>query len=773
MLKQSQARYSRTLVETVRRVYHPSISSAGAKHMGYAQFRRQSSRGYFIRYATVVAVILFLTSGGAAQAKPAGQSQAPSALDLTKYPGLMPELGQLLEKLQHEIQVPPARGRSRLLPLLPESTVFYAALPNYGEASHQALAIFEREVQQNPTLHAWWQQGDMAADGPKAEDALEKVYQLSQYLGDEIVVSGAAEGGKPPSLVILAELRKPGLKDFVQRMTKEFGGNSEPAVRVLDVQELATARDTRPTQQLVILVRPDFVVAALDVAALRSFNARLDKKSTEFASTPFGQRVAQAYEGGASLVVAADLQKIVSQIPVGTEQNQKIFQRSGFADVKYLVWEHKTVDGQAGSQMELTFTSPRHGVASWLAAPGQLGSLDFLSPKAVMAGAILLKDPAQIFDDIEALATAQNPNALAALAQMQQGLKLSLKDDLFSHLSGEIAYEADNVPSTNPAWRIILKVADPNEDPKRLQSTVDTLLATMHMAAQQSEDGGVTYHTLQIPSAQKTTEISYAFVDGYWIIASSRERVTEAIRLHRSGESLARSRKLLESMPPGHPSEVSALLYEDAAAVAAMGLRQVSPALAESLSHASAEASPMVIAAYGEESSLREASRSGGVDAGVILVAAAIAIPNLLRARIAANESSAVANIRTVNTAQVMYSSSYPQRGFAHDLATLGPDPRGPTASSAEHASFIDATLGNAICTADAWCTKSGYQFRITAECKKQMCQEYVVVGYPVGNNTGTRTFCSISDGVVRYRVGAPLTSAVSVAECQMWSPLR
>ena len=714
-------------------------------------------------------MIFLLTSSGGAQAKPTDHPAVPSPQDLTKYPGLLPEFGQLLEKLQHEVHPPPARGQSRLLPLLPELTVFYAALPNYGEASHQALAIFEREVQQNPTLRAWWQQGDLAADGPKVEDALEKVYQFSQYLGDEIVVSGAAEGGKPPTLVIIAESRKPGLKDFVQQMAKEFGGHSEPAVRVLDVQELATARDTPPAQQLVILVRPDFVVAALDVGALRSFNARLDRKSTEFASTPFGQRVAQAYEGGAAVVVAADLQKIVSQIPLGTDQNQKLFERSGFADVKYLVWEHKTADGQAGSQMELTFTSPRHGVASWLAAPGPLGSLDFLSPKAVIAGAARLKDPALIFVDLKDIATAQNPNALAALAQMEQGLKVSLRDDLLSRLSGEIAYEADNVPSTKPAWRAILKVNDPDH----LQATLNTLLATMHVNAQQSENGGVTYHTLEIPSAQKTTEISYAFVDGYWIVASSQETVAEAIRVHHSGESLARSKKFLAALPPGHPSEVSALLYEDPAAVAELTLRQVSPALAESLSHASAEASPMVIAAYGEESALREASRSGGVDAGAILVGAAITIPNLLRARIAANESSAVANMRIANTAQVIYSSSYPQRGFARDLASLGPDPRGTGSSSVDHASVIDATLGNASCTAGTWCTKSGYQFSITAVCKKQRCEEYVVVGTPISSNSGTRNLCSTSDGVVRYRSGPPLTSPVSVAECRAWSPLR
>ncbi|HYL16955.1 MAG TPA: hypothetical protein VEV41_28235 [Terriglobales bacterium] len=65
-----------------------------------------------------------------------------------------------------------------------------------------------------------------------------------------------------------------------------------------------------PQQRLAVLVRPDVVAAALDVAALRKFNARLDQRSGEFASTPFGQRVLQAYEGGAAIIGAADLHRI-------------------------------------------------------------------------------------------------------------------------------------------------------------------------------------------------------------------------------------------------------------------------------------------------------------------------------------------------------------------------------------------------------------------------------------------------------------------------------
>ncbi len=57
----------------------------------------------------------------------------------------------------------------------------------------------------------------------------------------------------------------------------------------------------------------------------------------------------------------------------------------------------------------------------------------------------------------------------------------------------------------------------------------------------------------------------------------------------------------------------------------------------------------------------------------IILIIAAIAIPNLLRARMAANESSAVAGIRTLTTAQVSYQSAYPTTGFGVALSNLGP----------------------------------------------------------------------------------------------------
>jgi len=724
-------------------------------------------RRCFLRCAIGIAAVLLVALGCRAQTAPRASPDMPWSKDLNTYPGLLSEFGKLVEKLEQNIQFPPGRSESRILPLLPESTMSYAAFSNYGDAAEQALKIFRQGLQESAVLRDWWQHGDLAADGPKLEDSLERFSRLHQYLGEEIVVAGLREG-RDPSLLLVAEVRKPGLKKFLQETIAQLGGGSKQGVRVLDLQELAAANDSGSSPGFVVLVRPDFVVAAVDLATLRSFNARLDRRGREFVSTPFGRRVVKEYEGGLTVLAAADVQRIMDEVPAGARQNAT-FQRSGFADVKYLVWEHKNVAGRDVSQTELSFGAPRHGSASWLAKSGPLNSLNFVSPKALLAGTVLLNNPAQIFEDLKELESASSSNPFASLEAFEKILKLSLKDDLLSTLGGELTVELDSLDPGKPGWKAILGVRDASH----LQQTLNTLLVAGHVEARQFEDGGVTYNTVRIPSSPAPMEIGYAFVDGYLVIGSSRELVAEAVRLHQHGGSLGKSSTLLASLPSGHTLEASALIYQDPIAMTALRLRQIAPEMAESLAQISRGATPAVVCIYGEESSIREASSSGKYDLGAVLVLAAMAIPNLLRSRIAANEASAVGSLRTVITAQVTYESVYPQRGYAPDLASLGTVPHGPVAGSQEHAGFIDETLANESCTGGAWCTKSGYRFTVRSICKQHLCEEYVVVATPVDSNTGTRNFCSTSDAIVRYKPGSRLPSPLSVAECRAWSPLQ
>jgi hypothetical protein len=736
--------------------------------MGYTQTRQQQFR-YLTKFSVAIALIFLAASSCAAQSAPPSQSPGiPGLQDLDNYPGLLPEFARLLEKLQQKIQFPPSRSESRLLPLLPESTVMYAAFSNYSETEHQALNIFRQELQESPVLRDWWQHGEVATTGPKVLDSLENVYQFSQYLGDEIVVSGATDGRNVTALIV-AEIRKPGLKKLLVQMLNELPDKSKPALRILDRQEMATA-DESAANEPVALVRSDYIVIGTDLATVRSFSARLDRGSREFVSTPFGRRVAQAYQGGATVLGAMDLQKILSLVPTGAKQEQVTFQHTGFADMKYLVWDHKTVAGQAVSQTELSFTGPRHGLAAWLAPPSPLGSLDFASPKAMMVAAIALTNPAQIFEDVKGLAGTSNAGPFATIAQFEKLLNLSLKEDVLAHLGGEIAVELDDVTPPKTVWKAMLQV----NDAKALQQTLNTLFAVGHLEPQQVEDGGVTYYTLRIPAAKTPFEIGYAFVDGYLIVASSQDKAAEAVRLHRTGESLGESKKFLAALPPGHPPGASALLYQDPLAMTALNLRQAEPEMAPIIAKLIGKTTPTVICAYGEETAIRGESTNRVFDASAVLMVAAIAIPNLLRARIAANEASAVGLIRVVETAQITYGATYPQRRFAPDLATLGPSPSGAKwPGSADHAGFIDETLGGASCSAGAWCVKSGFRFSLAAVCKEKACTEFVVVGTPVASNTGGRSFCSTSDGVIRSNTGPPLVSPVSVSECRAWSPIQ
>jgi energy-coupling factor transporter transmembrane protein EcfT len=148
----------------------------------------------------------------------------------------------------------------------------------------------------------------------------------------------------------------------------------------------------------------------------------------------------------------------------------------------------------------------------------------------------------------------------------------------------------------------------------------------------------------------------------------------------------------------------------------------------------------------------------------IILIIAAIAIPNLLRARMAANESSAVDSLRTLNTAEITYNSTYPDKGFTCNLSELGGGEGGGGVPDSHHAMLIDSVLARGL--------KSGYIFSVqgcTAE--NGVIVSYEIEAHPATRNqTGIRSFCAIEDAVIRVEPsGEAVTSA---AGCRDITPL-
>jgi len=155
----------------------------------------------------------------------------------------------------------------------------------------------------------------------------------------------------------------------------------------------------------------------------------------------------------------------------------------------------------------------------------------------------------------------------------------------------------------------------------------------------------------------------------------------------------------------------------------------------------------------------------------IILIIAAIAIPNLLRARMAANEASAVASVRTINTAEITYTSTYPTVGYAGTLAALGGAIGAACVPSSTTACLIDSVLANNGNPAGSG--KSGYNFTVTGGAAAGgVLVQYTVLATPLTiNQTGIRGFCSNEDAVVRVDPAGKASNAW--ATCLTFNPLN
>jgi type IV pilus assembly protein PilA len=129
----------------------------------------------------------------------------------------------------------------------------------------------------------------------------------------------------------------------------------------------------------------------------------------------------------------------------------------------------------------------------------------------------------------------------------------------------------------------------------------------------------------------------------------------------------------------------------------------------------------------------------------IILIIAAIAIPNVLRANIAANEAMAVGSVRAISTAETVYETAYSKQGFTCNLAALGGAP--PCSPSPEHACLIDQRLASG--------RKTGYVFELS-QCQSPEPNgpvvKYRIAALPViPNQSGTRIFCADESGEIKF----------------------
>ncbi|HXY50191.1 MAG TPA: prepilin-type N-terminal cleavage/methylation domain-containing protein [Terriglobales bacterium] len=147
----------------------------------------------------------------------------------------------------------------------------------------------------------------------------------------------------------------------------------------------------------------------------------------------------------------------------------------------------------------------------------------------------------------------------------------------------------------------------------------------------------------------------------------------------------------------------------------------------------------------------------------IILVIAAIAIPNMLHARIAANESSAAASLRAIASAEITYFNTYPAIGYSASLPDLGG--AAPCVQTPASACLLDPSLATAIPGSPG---KSGYVFQVTGIANGgAINSNYVTGGVPITpGSTGNRNFCSTSEQVLRIQTGVIGPPVNTLAAC-------
>ena len=528
-----------------------------------------------------------------------------------KYATVVTQLTALRNDLNTKVARPGVRYSSRFLDLVPDNTVVYAALPNISQQLAESHKIMKERISQNPALSEWWgknQQGGGAMD----DRVIDRVREFGSYLGDEIVVAAGMDAkGEPGDIVVLGELKDAaGFRAFAEKqlaeMTKDNAGAShvkfiDDPLSVAAPDEAAKAADAnaakaaasapaakktaagRPAkaaprhEELYVWVSNDLFVASPKLDAMRALETNLKTPGAgRFVGSSFHQRVSDVYKEGAGLIVAADLEKIVGQAlqreegskPDGARRMEG-FKQLGLLSLKHFVVEQKDVSAKTQSRAVLTFNEPRRGIASWLAAPGPMGALEFVSPNANVATAFVVKEPALLVDDLFGFMETVAPDARKQLRELEAQQGFDIKRDFAAPLGGEFAFAIDGPLLPTPSWKMVLEVYDQQKLQGTFERAVEKLngFAALHgqkgLVWENATEGAQTYYKLR--SVDFGFEVNYTYANGYMIVAPTKAMLQLALQYRESGTTLLKSQRFTSALPEDGNANFSAIFYHDLA----------------------------------------------------------------------------------------------------------------------------------------------------------------------------------------------------------------
>lgn len=531
--------------------------------------------------------------------------------DREKYVGMMAELANVEHRIA-QVPFPQPRYASDLLASVPPDTAFYVSIPNLGEFLQEANGVFQDQLNQSPELREWWTKAQNH-NPDQLNEFVGKIHEVSEYLGDEVVFVGWGRADRS-AFAMVADVTRSGLEE---ELKQQFSGGPG-RLEVLDEASLA-ARAATPNAGPggYALVRDHQVVFASNIAALKQLNDQLNAGPSGFAEADFGKQLAAAYSRGAGIILGANLHAILQatagQVAKGPHHPQ-MMESSGLEEVQYLIAEHRDINGAPANHLAIQFSGTRQRIASWLAGPAPIGSLDYVSPNAAFAVAALTKNPAAIADDLMAMASQANGGA-AGWSEVDDKLKVDVRNDLIANLGGDFALALDGPVLPTPSWKLVIEVSNPDA----LENALERM-----MQAVRDQSRGPKAHLLTIePNTERTRRYyavrdetagtilaEYTFADGFMIIAPSRALLMDALKTHANGDSLARSASFRALLPHDENENYSSVVYQNLSPVLTPLLSKFDGESADALRKLSADSRPTVICAWGKDNRIEAASDS-------------------------------------------------------------------------------------------------------------------------------------------------------------------
>lgn len=557
-----------------------------------------------------------------------------------KYANLVTELTKLRKDLNQRVARPGVRYDSRFVDLVPENTVFYAALPNLTETLAQSQKIMQERIKQNPAL-AEWSKGNKGNGPGLDEQTMNRIYEFGSQLGDEIVVSASMDAkGEPSGILVLGSVKDAAsfrtyLDGQLARFAKENG--DMPNVRIIDDPMTATVA-AKPTvksdaagdkkiakkEELFVWINNDIFAASPQIETLRGFATTLKSpESNKFVNSSFRQRIGDVYRDGAGIVVAADLERIIAQAVAKdkspeAERHVGGLKQLGIMNLRHFVAEQKDVNGKTLSQAALTFGEANKGIASWLAAPGSMGALDFISPNANVVAAFVVKEPALLADDLFAFMETVDPDIRTKMQEVEKQQGFSIRDDFAAPLGGEFAFAVDGPILPTPSWKIVLEVYDQAKLQNTLERAVEKLnqFSMLHgkgkLVIEPTTSGDRTFYAVKSDTG---VEVHYMYANGYLVAAQTRALLEQSLANRDAGNTLVRSARFRGSLPQDGNTNFSAVFYHDLAPlVQSLGdrLKNVGGEEGKKLAALDPNAPPTLVYAYAQGDRITLAANTEG-----------------------------------------------------------------------------------------------------------------------------------------------------------------